>query len=219
MLRKGTIKIAHFAHVPHVACRFGHPESEEHRRCKLEIYQALSDRADVTRLELERPLGEVRPDISAVIRGVPVAIEVQITVLPIETVIHRTVEYAKRGIALLWISPWTPKLDDYRYSPSFREKWLHAAYFGQAYYWTSGLTVVPYRFEPYPISVPKMEWQDKRGRVTTGGGYSRISKRFRKPVAGEPLHLVDDFGAVDRGPFEAGKLVVPKARLWIGKKR
>jgi competence protein CoiA len=164
---------------------------------------------------VERHLGGVRPDISAVIRGVRVAIEVQISALPLETVIHRTRIYGERGIALLWLSPWRPALDRDRYSPRAWERWFHAAYFGQVYYWKHGLTVIPYHFERYGIHVPRTVWRNKRGVRLTAGGFDRRSRRFRKAVAGQPLDLVQDLRPVDREAFCSGQLEVPRARLLV----
>ena len=218
VLRSGTLRMAHFAHKPPVTCSYGKGETEAHRQCKAEIYEALLKCPEVSDLVLERPLGEVRPDISAVIRGERVAIEVQISALPLETVVHRTKEYAKRGIALLWLSPWTRALDNPRYAPRSWERWFHAAYFGEVYYWKRGLTVIPYHFEPHLLYVPKMQWADKRGKLVTGGGYEKRSKRFRRAVSGKPLNIVRDFEAMERGEFRGGELEVPGARLW-GRKR
>src|SRR4051812_4753271 len=48
-------------------------------------------------LFLELPLGTVRPDVSAEINGTPVAIEVQISALSIETITRRTIDYHQKG--------------------------------------------------------------------------------------------------------------------------
>jgi len=214
VLRCGTLRLPHFAHKPPVTCSYGKGETEDHRRCKAEIYAALLKRTDVTDVVLERPLGDVRPDVSAVIRGVRVAIEVQISALRLETVIHRTKEYARRGIALLWLSPWTRALDDDRYSPRAWERWFHAAYFGQVFYWKQGLTVIPYRFDPYHLEVPELEWRDKAGRLQMSKAHHRRSKRYRRPVSGAPLHLVRDFAPLSRDSFQSKTLEIPKARLF-----
>ena len=69
----------------------------------MEIYQALLRQPGVKDVALERPLTSVRPDVSATIHGVPVAIEVQISALSMDTIIHRTQEYARKGIYVLWL--------------------------------------------------------------------------------------------------------------------
>jgi competence protein CoiA len=40
-LKTGTTKVNYFAHKTPLACRFDENESNAHRQCKLEIYQAL----------------------------------------------------------------------------------------------------------------------------------------------------------------------------------
>jgi competence CoiA-like predicted nuclease len=49
-------------------------------------------------------MGTVRPDVSGFMGGIPFAIEVQISVLTIEQIIHRTTEYARQGVYVLWLA-------------------------------------------------------------------------------------------------------------------
>ena len=77
------------------------------------------------------------------------------------------------------LSPWTRALDNSWYAPRVWERWFHAVYFGEVYYWKRGLTVIPYHFKQHLLYVPMMQWKDKRRRVVTGRGYERNSKRFR----------------------------------------
>src|SRR5664280_2835029 len=115
VLKTGNRTVNHFAHVNPLACQYAENESEEHRRCKMELFQALKKEPNVRNVALERPMGTNRPDVSAYINGVPVAIEVQISSLPLETITQRTIEYARKGICVLWLLQWTPKLDAKRY--------------------------------------------------------------------------------------------------------
>jgi len=216
ILRRGTVKLPHFAHKPPIVCSYGAGETEDHRRCKMEIYNALSRQPGVTKLALERSLKTVRPDVSAYINGVPVAIEVQISTLSQETIIHRTKEYASKGIYVLWLAQWTPYLDGERYSPRLWEKWVHAAYFGRVYYWVKGLEVLPYRFEPHLRHVPETSFYE-RGREISAGGYTRKSKRWRSPVRDETLNLAKDFLPKQREFWKGGDLVIPFAKLYIGR--
>jgi competence protein CoiA len=171
ILKTGRLRVNYFAHANPIACKFATGESDAHRRCKIEIYEALRQMPGVRNAALERRLELVRPDVSAVINGVPVAIEVQISSLSMETIMRRTIEYARDGIYVLWLLPWTPKLDRERYAPTVWEKWLHVAYFGRVYYWTSGLSVVPYRFEPHYGVVPRKTWYSNNGEKMVAGGY------------------------------------------------
>jgi len=191
------------------------PESEAHKRCKLEIYNALLKQLNVTKVRLERPLGTNRPDVSAYINGVPVAVEVQISDLSEETIVHRTIEYARKGIYVLWLAQWTPALDAKRYSPALWEKWLHATYFGQVYYWIEGLTVASYHFDPGFLTVPRTTWYSKNGSKLSAGGYSKRSHRFRSAVRGETLNLTTDFIPKDRDWWEGSKMTIPFAKLYM----
>jgi hypothetical protein len=65
VLKTGRQRINHFAHANPIACKFATGESEEHRRCKLEIFHALQNAPAVHNVALERSLGDVRPDVSA----------------------------------------------------------------------------------------------------------------------------------------------------------
>jgi competence protein CoiA len=185
ILKSGAGRANHFAHANPIACKFATGESNAHRSCKLEIFLALQKIPGVSNLALERPVGNVRPDVSATIRGSKVAIEVQISSLSTETIQQRTIEYAREGMFVLWLLQWTPDLDAPRYCPRPWEKWWHAVYFGRVYYWVEGLQVVPYHFDPSFITVPKQTWYSKDGKKMTSGGFSRRSKRYRAPVRAE----------------------------------
>jgi competence protein CoiA len=214
-LRKSQVRLNHFAHRPASLCSYGAPESEAHRRCKKEIYEALLKEPGVKNAALERSLTTCRPDVSARINGVPVAIEVQISTISLETIIRRTEEYARRGIYVLWLLQWSPYLDAERYSPRLWEKWIHASYFGRVYYWIEGLKVVSYRFEPYYDQVGGNSWYSNRGKLTKGIRYKRKSKRYRQPVRGKVFNLARDFGPMERCAWQGGDFLVPKAKIFL----
>jgi competence protein CoiA len=216
VLKRSEIRLTHFSHSKSSLCSSA-GETETHRRCKIEIYQALLKHPNATDVFLEKSLATARPDVSATVHGVHVAIEVQVSDLSMETIMRRTQEYATRGIYVLWLLQWTPYLDGPRYSPRLWEKWIHAAYFGRVYYWVKGLTVVPYHFEPHLKHVPARIWFTKTGQKVKVGGYGQRSKRYRSPVHRRPLNLVRDFGPRERdwwyGP--GSNRIVPKAKLFM----
>lgn len=180
------------------------------------IYEALLKEPNVKKVALERSLKTCRPDVSAYINGVPVAIEVQISTLTMETIIRRTTEYARKGIYVLWLLQWTPYLDGTRYSPRLWEKWIHATYFGRVYYWIEGLKIVSYHFDPYLKHVPKSRWYGNDGDEMSAGGFSKRSKRHRSPVRGEVLRLAKDFVATQREAWEINGLKIPHGKLFMG---
>jgi len=215
ILRTGNSRLQHFAHVNPFACRLAQSESDDHLRCKLEIFHELSQIPGVTRVALERPLGTVRPDVSAYIHGVPVAIEVQISSLSIETIMQRTIEYHRKGIFVLWLMVWTPELDQPRYAPNQWERWLHAAYFGRVYYWRGGLNVVSYHFEPCFRKIEQKTWFGPGGKKVQGGGFSVRSKRYRTAVRGKGFNIERDFRPRERTWWEGNGIKVPDAKLFM----
>lgn len=217
ILHKGRFKVHHFAHKPPTTCSLGKGETEAHRRCKVEIYEALLKQPHVTKAKLERDLKTVRPDISARIGELHVAIEVQISALSEETVIHRTVEYAKKGIYLLWLAQWKPELDTDSYRPRVLERWLHAAYFGRVYYWKAGLTVVPYHFNTLYRTTEFREWYEPGGFYNSAGGDSYRLKSIKQPVRGKPLDIATDFVGRQREQWATKGMSVPKSLLFRDK--
>lgn len=215
ILKTGRNKVNHFAHAYPLRCQFGTNESDLHRRCKKEICEALLKEPNVTEVAMERSFGTVRPDIYAKIKGVPVAIEVQISSLSLETIQYRTIEYHRKGIYVLWLLLWTPKLNAPRYAPTKWEKWIHAAYFGRVYYWLEELKVASYRFEPHLKSVPKTMWHSKDGERMTGGGYKRRSRRYRTPVRERILKLTMHFRPKERFWWEGNGSTVPDAKVYM----
>lgn len=219
ILKSGRNRINHFAHENPIARHYAEAESDAHRRCKMEIFEALRKLPHVRSAALERPLGANRPDVSAYINSVPVAIEVQISSLSVETIMQRTIEYHRKGIYVLWLLPWTPALDRPRYTPHLWEKWIHAAYFGRVYYWLRGLEVVSYRFQASHRSVPRKSWYGEDGRKMTGGGHTRRLKRHRAAIRGETLNVATDFAPRERLWWEGGGIKVPDAKLFMGRYR
>lgn len=219
-VRKCRLKVDHFAHLPPVTCQYGRGETEAHRACKLAIFDALSKQAQVTKLELERYLGEVRPDVSCCIAGTYVAIEVQVSDLPYETILRRTAAYARKRIYLLWVAQWQEAMHSVeRYSPRLWERWCHAAYFGRVYYWIGESLVVPCHFDPYLIEVESSEFYNSDGDHVSVGGYSRYSKRFRTLAEGRVLDIAHDFEACEHRGFAGGQIEIPPCRLYRDKAR
>jgi competence protein CoiA len=201
-LRKGEIKAPHFAHVPPVTCEYGTGESEMHRRCKIALYESLSAHPNVRKCEMERDLGTVRPDVSAYIGGVPVAIEVQLSNLSLARIQYRTAEYARKGIYVLWLPIYSRDLKQELYAPRPWELWLHAAYFGRVYYWLEGQRVLPIHFREY--------YAQFRGRTRD---YQKLARK-KVPIDGEAAVLTDDFKPVSRRAWSDKHLSVPPAKLF-----
>jgi competence protein CoiA len=185
-------------------------------QAKLDIFAALQKHQDITKLQLERPLGDVRPDISFYLRNIPVALEVQVSTLSLDTIDQRTRAYTRKGISLLWTSPYPPTMDDTdRYSPALWEKYLHALYFGKLYYWVSDETLQPVRFDEYLLHVEYREWYvpSGEGEMDYAGGYDCYSKRYRTPYLLDRVNITS-LALVNRKAWSSKTLSTPAARLW-----
>lgn len=216
LVKKGRVKIHHFSHIPPTNCTYGTGESEAHMQAKLDIYETLQHCSDVSKLRLERPLGDVRPDISFYLKNVPIAIEVQISKLSLDTIDRRTVAYKNKGISLLWTSPYDVSIEYLKmYSPALWEKYLHMLYFGKLYYWISGEVLQPVRFDAYQLHVEYREWYipDGGGDMDSAGGYDRYSKRYKTPRLLDRINITS-LTSVNRKAWESKKLSTPEARLW-----
>ncbi len=217
VLRKGSIKLHHFAHKPPVTCSFGAGESMEHLRAKLEIFDALCKESNVSDLELEKDFGTSIADVYACISGTPVAIEVQRSTLSVNDIITRTRNYHLLGISVIWIGLPPKSLSSEKYSPRAWEKWLHAAYYGRMYYWCRNQTVRPVHFGNYSIRVEESSWHNEDGDERSAGGYDRNSIRWRTPILGVPSLISQDFKKIKRTAWSGGTVHVPECSLYIDK--
>ena len=198
ILKHGKKVVAHFAHWPGADCDYaGEGESEEHRLIKREIYQTLLNAPGVTDVRLERYLQEVRPDVSFVFHGQLVALEIQLSQLAPEQIKQRTIAYARKNIAVLWMPSCSSELFEQRYAPRDWERYLHQLYYGKVYYWFEGLLVQPVKFGEYLLE-PDW-WNGKRYR----------SKRFVTPAL---LPRRSMLGLVPR--WRSAWHDIPRAKLW-----
>lgn len=213
-LRKGPIRVHHFAHKAAVSCRQGFGETEDHLLVKLAIHDALRAQDNVTDVEVEKRLPGAVADVFAVISGVAVAIEVQRSVLGIADVAARTANYHRLGIAVVWVAMPDGELDFDRYSPCAWKRWCHAACFGRVYHWAQGQWLRPVHYAPFSLHVPQQTWR-KAGREHSAGGYDRRSRLWVRPMPGAPVLLSEHFQKRVRPAWSGGKLVVPDCTLFI----
>lgn len=215
VLKKGRIKVHHFAHKPPFSCNRGQGETEKHRECKEAIYKKLLMMPNVNNVDVEHDLGSSVADIYAVINNVPVAIEVQRSILSVNEIIRRTKEYERLGIHVLWVSLFSDRLLEDRFSPTAWEKWCHAVYYGRVYYWKSDLDLVPYHFDEYKLYVEESTWYESGGNERSSGGYYRTSRRYKTPVAGQVVNIARDFSPKRKSEWSAKSIYIPACRIYL----
>jgi competence protein CoiA len=209
ILKKGTIKAPHFAHKPPTSCEYGKGESEEHRRAKQSIYDALQERPGVDSLELEKYFGRVIADVFFVVNQKQIAIEVQVSKLDLKRIAQRTLEYTRLGVYVLWLPIFSEPLEEPFYAPKIWEKWLHTVYFGKVYYWVEGLKVCPISYK----AIKEYVGMNAYG----GGGYTRTFKRDKELNREPILDILDDFRPTSRTAWSGGGLSVPDCKILVAK--
>jgi len=109
-LKNGLVKIAHFAHKAAASCEYA-GESMLHIKMKQQIYKQLEAtiKNRVVSLELEKPLGIIRPDVYIEGKKHKIGIEVQASVLTPAQILERTRRYHKLGVHVLWVVPFEKK--------------------------------------------------------------------------------------------------------------
>lgn len=216
ILKKGRIKIPHFAHKPPFDCKYGVGEKEIHRKAKEEIFEELNKSKNVSFCELEYGLERVRPDIYFELNDIKIAVEIQISNFTLNEIMNRTWKYYNQGIYVLWLPLFTEKLRQNKYSPKSWEKWLHALNFGKIFYWKEKLTVVPVKFNSFKLYVEESSWYED-GEERSAGGYHKFSKRYRNPSILPNLNFLNDFHPVDRERWETDNILIPKSKIYIAK--
>lgn len=217
VVKKGSCVIHHFAHLPSSVCAYGVGESEEHRKANYQIYKALRQHPGVTKLAVERPLGEVRPDVSFCWEGKDyVAIEIQISEASPDEISRRTSLYTSKKIAVLWTRPYRREnmscLTPYR--TSLLERCLHALYFGDVYYWLGGEHLLPVHFEPHSLSMElRLGYNEDEDRTHIQEVH-HFSSVLRNLDPGKIVRITD-LKQVWRPARQVGGFALPKVRLWM----
>lgn len=225
VLRKCAQKVDHFAHKARLSPVLGPKEKKLHDACTSEICGLLQQHFPEGKWAVERLIPENKaygikalvPDISGRVGETRVAIEVQVSALTIPRIVQRTTDYAKRGIALVWIVPLYEPLGDIPFRPRLYERYLHSIFFGRTYYWWAGrgLTVTPVHYGPASRHIEYREWIED-GEEQSAGGFSLAYKIIKTPIYGADISLHRDFLGENRGSFtpENERKEVPACRIW-----
>ena len=237
LLKKGKIREHHFAHKPPYDCNYGAGESQLHLKVKREIYLALVNHPNCKKCELERRLDGVYPDISLYIGNTRVVIEVQRSIIDIDLIIKRTLQYAKLGCYILWVLPTKqPKPSDHLIRklskegnleeevnvvtrPKQWEKYLHTLYYGRIYYWQEGAIVTPYHFDKVEqyVKETSCEWYNENGERESDcwGDYYKPLKAIKYFIQGKSVNIADEFTKALRKEWKSKSMSIPLCKLWI----
>lgn len=223
VLRKGRVRAHHFAHKAPVTCQYGLGETNEHHKAKRGIFEALKINPNCSYCELEQKVNNVIPDIYAIIKEIPVAIEIQRSNMTVQDVYDRTVARHKNGLSVIWVIPSIDQLKIFRedHQDVCRvPKWLeciHAMGFGRIYVWSgNGETVIPIHFDKFTRYIPEKDFYNSDGEYMTAGGYDKTLKD-RKIVTYAPKKIIDigtDFYSRKRDYFYTKNYSLPSCLIW-----
>lgn len=209
-LHKGNLRVHHFAHLPNATCTYGAGESEAHRRAKESIYLAFQQNGTIS--ILEAPLGDLRPDIMAIINNEIVGIEVQASSISLEEITRRTIAYSQRAVAVVWLicEPVPTANEQARFK--WQHRFLHGMYFGRVYYYGNQDKVIPVHLQP--------SYGYSDGGEYGGGGTYR-HKTIKVPTLAPIISLSDTniFHSIYRKPwsYTTGETQIdyPASKIWI----
>lgn len=215
VLKKGQFIIHHFAHTPESDCKYGTGETWEHWQAKFEMYEALRNHPRVSCLQLELPLGSVRPDITFCLDGnTIVAIEFQRSSIPCDDVARKTSIYDEKGIAVLWVLlPRNRFSVGERCSTRVWERYLNELYNDKIFCWYGGLVLLATHLDPYILRTEYKERYNRYTGIWDIKEIQRVAKRLRIPHYGDAVQITD-MKVIEVLPQRRGQFFLPKARLW-----
>lgn len=181
ILKAGNKKIHHFAHKPESKCIYRTNESIEHLTAKKAIYEYLIRQPNCTKCEMERRLGDVRPDISLYIDNIPVVIEIQNSDISIDTIIKRMTSYTRKSISVIWILTKKLKEDsDGRVRPPDWVEYLNLLY-GKLYFCDDHLISIGFLKDVLLYKAPFNEYS----------GYYYTAKKLKTIEWTEQFHYIN----------------------------
>ena len=157
-LKQGIVRIPHFAHFPESTCTYAGGESEAHLNCKWNIYTALKRNPACQTVQLEAPVGTRIADVLATIHGTSVAVEVQRSDETIDGVAAKLRDYHNSGVTCIYISP--ASAPTVQVSLRAWQRYLHAMWYGELYYWADNDTVNIVHLGRYTY-LPQASWTEE----------------------------------------------------------
>lgn len=203
VVRKCVEKKDHFAHNARLSSVYQKGDRALHDKCRDEICAALRKSFPEGNWDAERTIPENKdnglsklvPDVSGRINGKRVVIEIQASILSLEEIKKRTVQYMHRKCAILWIVPLKEPLGDEKFRPRLFERYIHTLYYGRTYYWLEGwgTRVQPVHYGLAERWIEEREWFEEGGEERSGGGYYKTYKTLKTPLHGPTIDICEDF--------------------------
>ena len=230
IVRKCSEKEDHFAHKPKLSPILTSKDQSLHTECKNSICEYLAEKYPDGGWKVERPIESslkrgtkrIVPDISGRINSIPIAIEIQKSTYTLNKIQDKTEQYYKWGIFVLWIIPLREDLgiDDFR--PRLFEKYLHAMYYGRAYYWipTKPNKLLPVHFSFSARYIEPTSFIDENGEEQNFGGEYRLYKTIKKPNYDGFIDIATDLKNVERPLFRNPKWAenIPACKIMMDTK-
>ena len=199
ILKRGAIRIAHFAHRPPVVCDWARGETSAHLQAKATLRDAFAARGLRVEVEWEVPAlsGDRRADVMLWSpAGRRVAIELQHTGIGLPEIEARTRAYAEAGIAVLWVPFLRPQAlgeaversageegDRFveKYPARPWELWVYGLGGGEVWLYDAiGQALWRGRFARHRMYAAPAAWYRRSGDEVRAGGRWRLSKRWRE---------------------------------------
>ena len=234
ILKRGRIKIAHFAHKPPTDCTWAKGETLAHLEAKKLFKDAFVSRG--LRAEVEFIVPSLPNDRRADVMvwspsGTRIAIELQHTNIGIEEIEARSFSYAREDIAQAWIpflrpSVWEDaeirtggdgagKMLIEKYPARPFERWAHAFHLGRLWFFNpAGGTLWRGHFDDHEIWVEESSWYVEGGEEVSAGGFSRTSRRWKELTLWGPYAFHQVKIKVDhRKRWQTSRYKVPAGRV------
>lgn len=205
ILKKGCKKIHHFAHKKNSDCA-NKGESEAHMTAKYDLYRALKANKQFSKVEMERNLGSVRPDVSCVKNGKTyIAIEIQCSNISVDLINHRMSEYRDKGIYVIWVlTNFNTIIKDNGSSVCVVwkakdwHKHLHGMFFGKIFVYAGGSNLQIVHLSPYVLT--KQDGYNSEGECFSGYDYN--SKMLRNMNIKNEKVCLSDFSPAKNNGFK-----------------
>jgi competence protein CoiA len=154
-LQREPGRIPLFVHLPGSACKHGENERTRHLYCKSRLYIALKKFTRGGDTRLDALVGDHRTDLVAVINGFTVAIQLVRHEEPDTAIRKRLADYYQAGAACIFIDP--SEAPSVNLSAGPLQRYLHAMWFGELYFWAGDDTVNVVHIGRYRF-IPELEW-------------------------------------------------------------